>query len=138
MELELERRTALVELMERIAVAETSTIRVRFRIQRINAQIELLPFRRIGEHLFGSGHIDKLLFGHFLLIAVVRVRMPFLGGLPVRLDDLLLGRRPLDVQDFVVVALLRLFLEFARPFDALLGAGGVFVLFGSGLEVSNS
>lgn len=133
--LELEWRTALMELMERIAVTET--VCVRFRIERIAAQIELSPFLRIGEHLLGGGHIDELLLGELLLIAMVRVRMPFLGGPPVCLDDLLLGGRSFHVENLVVVATFGLFLQFTRLLDALFGALQVLVQFGGALEVTN-
>lgn len=137
MEFELERRSTLVELMEGIALAET-TVGVRFRVQRIDSLVKLPSLLRIGQHFFGRGHINKLFLCHFLLVAVIRVGMPFLRSFPVGLDDFLFGCRLFHVQDLVVVSSFRLFLQLSCSLYALFGALEVFVQLQCRLVVSNS
>lgn len=92
-----------MELMEGVALTE-SAVCIGLGVQRIDAHIELSSFLGVGEHLLGRGHIDELLFGHFLLISLIRIRMPFLRGFSVRFDDFLFRRRSFHVEDFVIIS----------------------------------
>lgn len=118
-ELELERRSML-EVMEWILAVEAAAL-IRLRIQWIHTHVELFPLLRIGKHLLGGRHIDELLLGHFLLIALISVRMPFLGHFAICFYDLLLGRRPRHTQNLIIISTFGLLLPRLHILDAFFG-----------------
>lgn len=88
MKFELERRT-VIEVLEGILTAEVAL--AGFRIQWIFAVVELLSLLIVGKHFFGRSYIDEFLFGYFLCITLIRVRMPFLCHLSVCFHNFTFG-----------------------------------------------
>lgn len=124
--------SALIELMEMcewIEALTTPTILL-FWIQGILALVEFRPLFWIGENFFRCCNIDKFLFRDLLIIAVwVIVRMPFLRSFSVRFDYFWFRRGSFNPQDFVVISLRCLFLEFLSTLHPFLGATVVLVEF---------
>lgn len=126
----------MLEMMEWIVAMEAATLLTLW-IQWIDAHIELFAFFWIGEHLFSCRDIDEFLFGQFLLIALIRIRMPFLSHFTICFDNLLLCRRSWHTQYLIIISTFGLFLPCFNSFDALFGSLQVLIDFQRRLIIVN-
>ena len=131
---------------ERIATWEVESSSVKgmvattsFWVQRILSGVILGSLLVIRKNLLGGGDVHKFLLRCLLLLLVGElVRMPFESQFFISFLNIFLGRTSLHPQDFVIISLSCLLLQFLSLGHAFLGSREPFILLQCSSEVVES